>query len=175
MENTELVFDQEIYARVIQQAVPDAKKFVWLGTSDLKDMYIAKARRMVPFLSVLSELVSCGVSVRLIHAKEPGPAFRRDFDKYTNLIEGLEQILCPRVHFKIVIVDGVFAYTGSANITGAGMGAKGSGSRNFENGIVTRDAVMIEKLMIQFDDVWMGKQCMNCKRKKFCADYKDLE
>ena len=37
--------------------------------------------------------------VRLIHAKEPGPAFREDFDKYTVLYDRLEQVRCPRVHF----------------------------------------------------------------------------
>lgn len=34
-------------------------------------------------------------------------------------------ILCPRVHFKSVIVDGRFVFSGSANLTDAGMGAKG--------------------------------------------------
>ena len=31
----------------------------------------------------------------------------------------MERMLCPRVHFKCVIVDGVKAYFGSANLTGA--------------------------------------------------------
>ena len=60
---------------------------------------------MVPFLAVLSELIDNGVSVRLLHAKEPGPNFRRDFDRYPNLVDGLERVLCPRVHFKSVVVD----------------------------------------------------------------------
>ncbi len=100
--------------------------------------------------------------------------FRRDFDKYPNLISGMERILCPRVHFKSVAVDGRFAYTGSANLTGAGMGAKSEGRRNFENGIITTDTALIEKIMAQFDAVWMGARCAKCRRKQFCADYKDL-
>jgi len=46
-----------------------------------------------------------GVEVRLIHAKEAGPAFRKDFDKYPVLSQGLERVLCPRVHFKLMIFD----------------------------------------------------------------------
>jgi hypothetical protein len=55
------------------------------------------------------------------------------------------------------------------------MGAKGKGKRNFENGIVTTDPKLIEGVMEQFDSVWMGKRCVGCERKKYCADYKDLE
>jgi phosphatidylserine/phosphatidylglycerophosphate/cardiolipin synthase-like enzyme len=114
------------------------------------------------------------VEIRLLHAKEPGPAFRRDFDKYPNLIAGMERILCPRVHLKAVVIDGTFAYTGSANLTGAGMGAKSEHKRNFESGIITDDAAIIGKVMEQFDNIWRGTHCPPCKRKKFCADYKDI-
>ena len=124
MSKTKFITDTEIYKEVILEQIPKAQEFLWLGTSDLKDLYVNKNGKMVPFLEILSGLVKRKVSIRLIHAKEPGPAFRRDFDKYPNLIKGMERILCPRVHFKSVIVDGRFAYTGSANLTGAGMGAK---------------------------------------------------
>ena len=83
-------------------------------------------------------------------------------------------LLCPRVHFKCVIVDGWFAYSGSANLTGAGMGAKSSKRRNFESGIITTDPEMIEAIMDQFDAVWMGRFCPDCQRKQFCSDYKDI-
>lgn len=54
-----------------------------------------------------------------------------------NLIDAMERILCPRVHLKSLIIDGRFAYVGSANLTGAGMGAKSDRRRNFESGIIT--------------------------------------
>ena len=82
-------------------------------------------------MRVLSDLIERGVEIRLIHAKEPGPNFRQDFDKYPTLIEGLERALCPRVHFKIIIFDMKIAYVGSANLTGAGLGMKGENTRNF--------------------------------------------
>jgi phosphatidylserine/phosphatidylglycerophosphate/cardiolipin synthase-like enzyme len=173
--STELVFNHDIYTKVILGAVPNAARFVWIGTSDLKDLYVGHRGRMVPFLETLSDLVNRSVSLRLIHAKEPGDAFRRDFDRYPALVEGMERILCPRVHFKCVVVDGTFAYTGSANLTGAGMGAKSDGKRNFELGLVTTDAAFIARIMEQFDSIWMGKRCSGCMRKKYCADYKDLE
>ena len=154
--------------------VPRATDFVWMGTSDLKDLHVSSNSKMVPFLEVLAGLARKKVSIRLIHAKEPGPAFRADFDRYPILIKGMERILCPRVHFKSVIIDGRFAYTGSANLTGAGMGAKNENRRNFEAGIITSDPFHIETVMEQFDNVWMGKHCPGCQRKKYCADYKDI-
>ena len=174
MGETEIITDTDIYNKVLIGWVPKANEFVWLGTSDLKDLHVKKDGSMVPFLETLADLAKKKVSIRLIHAKEPGPAFRRDFDKYPILIHGMERILCPRVHFKSVVVDGQFAYTGSANLTGAGMGAKSKNRRNFEAGIITTDKTFIEKIMDQFDSVWMVQHCPDCGRKKYCADYKDI-
>jgi phosphatidylserine/phosphatidylglycerophosphate/cardiolipin synthase-like enzyme len=170
----EFVQDTQIYEKVICGEVPAAKKFIWIATADLKDMYVDIGSKKRPFLEVLSNLVRKKVELRLLHAKEPGPAFRKDFDKYPNLIKGMERILCPRVHLKTVIVDGTFAYLGSANLTGAGMGAKSKNRRNFEGGIITSDDELIEKISEQFDNIWGGKHCRQCGRKAFCADYKEL-
>lgn len=167
----EFITDKEIYTKVIQERIPKAEKFLWIGTSDLKDLYVIKKAKMVPFLEVLSDLVKKGVEIRLIHAKEPGEAFRNDFDKYPALIRGVERLLCPRVHFKIVVVDGKFAYTGSANLTGAGMGAKSDNRRNFENGIITDEPALVSKIMDEFDLVWMGVRCKKCGRKEFCTEH----
>lgn len=167
----EFITDRDIYLKVIQERIPLAERFVWIGTSDLKDLYVKKRAKMVPFLEVLNDLVKKGVEIRLIHAKEPGEAFRNDFDKYPALIKGIERLLCPRVHFKIVVIDGKFAYTGSANLTGAGMGAKSDNKRNFENGFITDNTDLVSKIMDQFDSVWMGKHCRKCGRKQFCTEH----
>lgn len=168
------ITDRDIYDRVINGRIEKARKFVWIATSDMKDLHVHKGGRMVPFLEILSDLVAKRVEIRLLHAKEPGPAFREDFDKYPKLIGGMERILCPRVHLKAVVIDGDFAYTGSANLTGAGMGAKSEHKRNFESGIITDDRAIVGKVMEQFDNIWRGTHCPLCKRKKFCADYKDI-
>lgn len=168
------ITDRDIYEEVICGRIGKARKFVWIATSDLKDLYVDKRGKMVPFLEILSDLVGKRIEIRLLHAKEPGVAFRRDFDKYPNLINGMERILCPRVHLKAVVIDGDFAYTGSANLTGAGMGAKSEHKRNFEAGIITDEVTIVGKVMEQFDNIWSGTHCGPCKRKKFCADYKDI-
>ena len=108
--------------------------------------------------------------MRLIHAKEPGPAFREDFDRYTILKTGLERMLCPRVHFKILIFDFETAYIGSANLTGAGIGMKSSNRRNFEAGILTDEAPLIDAACEQFDSVWRGEHCTRCGRRQYCTD-----
>ena len=170
----EFITNRQIYEKVIQEHIPKAKQFIWLATADLKDLYVDKNGKMVPLLEILSDLIKKNIEIRLLHAKEPGPNFRKDFDRYPNLISGIERILCPRVHFKTVIIDGKFAYSGSANLTGAGMGAKGKDKRNFESGIITTDGEIIDKIINQFDDIWRGYHCRECKRKDFCADYKDM-
>ena len=163
--------NREIYEQVICGIVPQAKDRLWIATADIKDMYVdIGGRDMVPFLEVLDTLVKRGVEVRLIHAKDPGPNWRDDFDRYPTLWTAMERMLCPRVHFKCIIVDGVKAYFGSANLTGAGMGAKSEKKRNFENGVVTDDQSLIVPLEDQFDAVWRGDFCKACGRRGFCPD-----
>lgn len=82
----------------------------------------------------------------------------------------MERMLCPRVHFKCAIVDGRKAYFGSANLTGAGMGAKSERKRNFENGILTDDPALVDPLVEQFDSVWRGEFCRACVRREHCPD-----
>lgn len=167
--NLKFITNEQLYTEVIQ-AISRAKSFVWIGTADIKDLHVSHQGRVTSFLTVLNDLCKKHVAVRLLHAKEPGPNFRRSFDKYPQLLEGMERQLCPRVHFKHIIIDGKMAYTGSANLTGAGLGMKGSNTRNFESGIVTHDPDMIDSIMKQFDDVWMGEHCLKCQRKEYCGD-----
>jgi phosphatidylserine/phosphatidylglycerophosphate/cardiolipin synthase-like enzyme len=169
---TELILNREHYTRLIQEVVPAAKKFLWLATADLKDLHVSRGRRFVPFLGVLAELVGRGVYVRLMHAKEPGPRFREDFDKYPELLhpELFERVLCPRLHTKAVLVDGRLAYVGSANLTGAGIGAKNEHRRNFEAGILTDEPGLVQPLMEELDLLWMGGHCGACQRRSVCPD-----
>ena len=146
------------------------KHSLWIGITDIKDAYIEDKGEKMPFLALITQLIRRGVEVRLIHAKEPGPIFREDFDKHSVLYDRLERVLCPRVHFKMLVFDGKEVYVGSANLTGAGIGMKAETTRNFEAGILTDDTEIIEQAMNQFDEVWIGKHCKKCKRREFCPD-----
>lgn len=170
-ENEEFLYisNESHYEQVIER-IKTVKKTIWIGTADIKDLYVKDGRGTKPLLEVLSDLAKRGVEIRLIHAKEPGPAFRRDFDKYPALIEGMERALCPRVHFKIIIFDLKTAYVGSANLTGAGLGMKGENTRNFEAGVLSSNKDFVKNAAEQFDSVWMGAYCKGCRRKAFCGD-----
>jgi len=165
----QFISNADHYETVINK-VHSVKRTLWIGTADIKDLHIKMGRDTVPFLKLLSDLIKRGVEVRLIHAKEPGQNFREDFDKYPVLAQHLERVLCPRVHFKLMIFDLETAYIGSANLTGAGMGMKGEHKRNFEAGVLTTEPALVENAINQFDEVWMGKFCDKCGRKAFCGD-----
>ena len=158
------------YKEVLSR-VQSVKHMLWIGTADIKDLYVEVVKEKKPFLALIAQLIRRGVEVRLVHAREPGPNFREDFDKYPVLYDRLERVLCPRVHFKMLVFDGKEVYIGSANLIGAGIGMRTDNKRNFEASILTDDTEIVEQAMTQFDEVWMGKFCKACKRREFCSDH----
>ena len=167
-----LLLNRDIYTEFIQPCLPQAKKFLWIVTADIKDLHMDVNNRFQPLLEVLNDLVDTGVAVRLIHAKEPGPKFREDFDKCENLIKSelFERILCPRVHTKAIVIDGALAFVGSANLTGAGLGAKHKDKRNFEAGFMFDDTQSLTELMQWIDELYLGEHCHQCLRREYCPD-----
>ena len=166
---TTLITDSAHYSTVLDLAMK-AKHSLWIGTADIKDLYVLRGKTEKPFLGVLAELLGKGVEVRLIHAKEPGPNFRADFDRYPRLSKLLERVMCPRVHFKIIVIDQKICYVGSANLTGAGMGMKSPRRRNFEAGILTDEPDIVKAAIEEFDKVWRGSECAQCQRRNVCPD-----
>jgi phosphatidylserine/phosphatidylglycerophosphate/cardiolipin synthase-like enzyme len=165
----EYILNEQHYSRVLQQVLA-VNKNLWIGTADIKDLFFKDGDTSIPFLGLLSKLITRKVNIRLLYAKEPGPIFRKDFDKYPNLAKGLERAICPRVHFKLFIFDLKTVYIGSANLTGAGIGMKSPNRRNFEAGILTNDPEIVESAINQFDLVWQGVYCKKCDRKSYCID-----
>lgn len=163
------ISDSAHYSSVLD-LVMKAKETLWIGTADIKDLYVVQGKTEKPFLGVLSDLIGKGVEVRLIHAKEPGPNFREDFDRYPRLAKLLERVMCPRVHFKLIIIDQAICYVGSANLTGAGMGMKSPTRRNFEVGILTDEPSIVDAAIEEFDKVWRGNECKKCQRRDICPD-----
>lgn len=172
MSQTRLVLNEATYQLVLKELVMEARRLLWIVTADIKDLYIEDGKEFVPFLKVLADKLREGVEIRLVHAKEPGPRFREDFDRFPELVEaeGFERILCPRMHMKCVIADGRKAYVGSANLTGAGMGAKSPHRRNFEAGVVTEERETIGELMTFLDAFYLGDHCVKCQRREVCPD-----
>lgn len=155
---------------IVLNLATQAKHSLWIGTAEIKDLYVIQGRVEKPFLGILAELIGRGVEIRLIHAKEPGPNFREDFDRYPRLAKMLERVMCPRVHFKIIVIDQKICYVGSANLTGAGMGMKSPYRRNFEAGIITDASDIVNAAIEEFDKVWRGGECKKCQRHKYCPD-----
>lgn len=166
-----LIFDHEHYEAVIENGVLKASQFVWIATANLKDLHVVRNRRARPLLAHFSSLAEKGVCIRILHASEPSSLFKRSFDKYPNLIQGaVEMQPCLRLHCKIVVVDGRLAYAGSANLTGAGLGAKSDRKRNFEAGYMTDRPAEVRRMMDYFDALWMGSRCETCGFQRECEE-----
>ena len=69
-----------------------------------------------------------------------------------------------------MVFDCATAYIGSANLTGAGIGMKGEGNRNFEAGVLTDEPRLVDAAADHFDSVFSGQHCRSCKRIDFCGD-----
>ncbi len=170
-----LVAGRGHYTSVVE-AVAHAETSVWIATANLKDLWVEAPRRAGrrrrgyrSVLEVFDELAARGVELRLLHASFPSRSFRASFDAHQRLTGGgLELRLCPRVHLKLVIVDGAELYLGSANWTGAGLGAKGEGRRNFELGILTDDPPLLDEVQALYDRIWRGGECPRCKLRDLC-------
>lgn len=176
----ELVAGRGHYERIIA-AVLNAHTSVWIATANVKGLMVEDGRaapgrrrgaRRASYVSVLAfldELAARGVELRLLHAELPSRPFREELANHPRLVAGgLALARCPRVHMKAVIVDGALLYLGSANWTGAGLGAKGSGRRNFELGVVTDDAPLLDQVQGLYERVWSGAECGACKLKDEC-------
>ena len=176
----ELIAGRGHYERVIR-AVLDAHTSVWIATANLKELMIedgraAPGRRrslgrssFVSVLARLDELAARGVELRVLHAELPSRPFRTGLARHPRLVAGgLALRRCPRVHMKAVVVDGELLYLGSANWTGAGLGARGSGRRNFEVGVVTDDAPLLDQIQSMYERIWSGGECAGCKLRDEC-------
>ena len=170
---TELLSGVELYRRVVVERLARARETVWISTANVKEMYIESPERKEyeSILDLFGRMAARGVALRILHAELPSRPFREAFDRQRALVAGgLELKICPRVHFKAVIVDGAWIYLGSANLTGAGLGAKGADRRNFEVGFVTEDFDVIDRVTAMYESIWNGSECRACKVRDLCPD-----
>ncbi|MCL2640362.1 MAG: phospholipase D-like domain-containing protein [Phycisphaerales bacterium] len=165
----ELIVDAEHFTRVVKYGMARAKVSIDVMTADFKAMLVpglGKARGAESIVSVFRRLAERGVEIRILHAGTPSSAALVELKR--ELPRGLMIRRCPRLHAKVVIVDASVMYLGSANLTGAGLGAKGEGKRNFEMGVMTSEPRMIEAVSEQMNMLWEGRRCGKCRRKEVC-------
>lgn len=164
----ELVVDAGHHRRVVLEGMLRAAVSLDIATADFKAMLVPQAisGRAISIVEVFRRLASRGVEIRLLHAGTPSAPALRELKK--ELPSNLTIRRCPRLHAKTVIVDCASMYLGSANLTGAGLGAKADGKRNFEMGIWTRSATLIDAVQEQFNALWEGRRCTSCRRKDVC-------
>ncbi|HET9754698.1 MAG TPA: phospholipase D family protein, partial [Myxococcales bacterium] len=167
----ELLQGSALYREVVLDKLAHARESVWIATANVKAMFVEVDGSFAPVLTLFDKLAARGVALRLLHAELPSRPFRAAFDASQRLVKGgLELKVCPRVHFKAVLVDSAWVYLGSANLTGAGLGAKGEGRRNFELGFCTEDFETVDRVQALFEAVWSGAECASCKLRRVCPD-----
>ena len=161
--------DQQHYRRIVCDGILRAAVSLDVMTADFKAMLVPAAgggRNAPSIVEVFRRLAQKGVEIRLLHAGTPSSAALRELRRA--LPTGLTIRRCPRLHAKAVIVDSRAMYLGSANLTGAGLGAKADGKRNFEMGVWTESPAMIDAVVDQFNALWEGRRCEGCRRKDVC-------
>ena len=164
----ELVADEGHFQRVVVDGMLSAKVSLDIATADFKAMLVPRAgrRRAPSIVELFRKLAEGGVEIRLLHAGTPSEAALRELKRA--LPERLTIRRCPRLHAKAVVIDCGAMYLGSANLTGAGLGAKADGRRNFELGIWTTSSALIDGVLEHFNALWEGRRCDTCRRKEIC-------
>ncbi|HWE03780.1 MAG TPA: phospholipase D family protein [Tepidisphaeraceae bacterium] len=165
----ELVIDAQHFHRIVREGILKATTSVDIATADFKAMLIPEvggSRRARSIVQVFRNLAQRGVEIRLLHSGTPSAPALRELRR--KLPENLTIRRCPRLHAKTVVIDASRMYLGSANLTGAGLGAKADGRRNFELGVWTEAPAMIDAVLGEFNALWEGRRCTSCKRKEIC-------
>jgi phosphatidylserine/phosphatidylglycerophosphate/cardiolipin synthase-like enzyme len=164
----QLVADGQHFQRIVREGILKAKTSLDISTADFKAMLVPDkvSGRAPSIVEVFRRLAAKGVEIRLLHAGTPSSAALRELKKA--LPAGLSIRRCPRLHAKAVIIYCQRMYLGSANLTGAGLGAKADGRRNFELGIWTESPSLIDGVLEQFNALWEGHRCKDCRRKDVC-------
>lgn len=164
----QLVTNDHHFHGVVLNGILKAKTSVAIATADFKAMLVptGHSRRADSIITLFRKQAARGVEIRLLHSGVPSsPALRELRRKLPGRITIRR---CPRLHAKAVIIDCQSMYLGSANLTGAGLGAKAAGRRNFELGVWTHASALIDAVLEQFNTIWEGHACESCQRHNVC-------
>jgi phosphatidylserine/phosphatidylglycerophosphate/cardiolipin synthase-like enzyme len=163
-----LIRDEEHFAVVVRDGLLQARTSIDVMTADFKAMLVPQpgSRRAKSIVGHFRALAERGVEIRVLHSGVPSSAALVELKR--ELPAGLTIRRCPRLHAKAVIIDAREMYVGSANLTGAGLGAKADGRRNFELGIWTTQLALVDPVLEQFNSIWEGRHCPACRRRDIC-------
>ena len=169
-----LVRNRQHVEEIVEKGIRLVKTSVWIATANLKDLHVeakvgTRARTRGHYISLFEELQEAtqrGIDVRILHAAPPSRPLSQRLKP--SKPGGVQMRRCLRVHLKMIAVDGTLLYLGSANFTGAGLGAKGDAKRNFEAGIVTDDEWLLDEMQGTFDAIWTGRHCKGCQLRSQC-------
>lgn len=162
-----LVLNYDHLKSAVGEALASCRHRLFIATANVKDMHLpAEGGRASSILDVFEGLSGRAVEVRLLHGGVPSSVYLGELKEH--FPANLSMRRCPRVHVKAVIADGRLMYLGSANLTGAGLGAKSPRRRNFEAGICTDEVALIDPVLDMLDGIWTGRYCRDCGRKQHC-------
>jgi len=169
----EPVLNGEHFERVLGEALRRCRHRLLIATANVKNLHLptpgasgGRRRRARSILREFDDLATRHVEVRLLHSAVPSGPFLADLKDHVPAT--LEMRRCPRIHAKVVVADGRWMYLGSANLTGAGLGAKSHRRRNFEAGIWTDELALIDDVCDMLDGVWTGQHCPQCGQRDHC-------
>ena len=161
------VLNHDHLGDVLTAALRRCRHRLFLCTADVKNLHIPSASGpAVSILAAFDGLASRNIELRLLHSGVPSGPFIEELK--ANVPPTLTMRRCVRVHAKVVVVDGRWMYLGSANLTGAGLGAKSARRRNFEAGVWTDELAIIDPVTDMLEQIWRGEHCAQCGRKDYC-------
>lgn len=171
----QIIANEQHFEQVVLKGMLKASVSLDISTADFKAMLVpevsmgsgySRSRKAPSIVQHFIKLAKKGVEIRIMHAGVPSSAALRELKG--KLPANMIIRRCPRLHAKTVVVDSCAMYLGSANLTGAGLGAKSPHKRNIEWGIWTYDAAMIDQILGEYNQLWEGLHCEKCQRRNIC-------